>query len=250
MHTRTDHTPGVVLHRRAFRETSLLVEVLTAEAGRIGLVARGQRRGRGKATLEPLTEYALAWTGRGELKTLTGADRLRSVTLAGEPAICALYVNELIMRLVARDDPMPAVYAAYWPTLEALAAAETREWALRRFEFALISELGYGFDAAVDSDGTVIQPDIGYRLGPHGGLVPAADHGIVHGDSVRALHTADVPQPRVRAEIKRLMRAALASHLGPRPLEAPRLLKALRDIVPTADADSIRRNSQYEPPRS
>lgn len=231
--------PGVVLHRRAYRESSLLVEVFTAEAGRVGLVARGQRRGRGKATLEPLAEYALSWTGRGELKTLTGADPMRRAALVGEPAICALYVNELLLRLLAREDPAPQLYAAYWATLDALAHDDRREPALRGFERRLLSALGYGFDLRVDADGAPIRPAARYRLDTQAGLIADNKTGAVRGTSALAFAAGDLPSPEARADIKRLMRQALAPHLGPRPLEAPRLLRALRNLVPAADVGSI-----------
>ena len=108
------------MHRRPYRETSLVLECLTAEAGRVGLVAKGARRGGRHARLEPLHEYELAWVGRGELHTLTSAEPRRRVALQGEAAICALYVNELLLRLLARDDPHPAIYPAYWRCLDAL----------------------------------------------------------------------------------------------------------------------------------
>ena len=222
---------GVVLHRRPYRETSLVLECLTAEAGRVGLVAKGARRGGRHARLEPLHEYELAWVGRGELHTLTSAEPRRRVALQGEAAICALYVNELLLRLLARDDPHPAIYPAYWRCLDALDDGMTREPALRNFEYQLLHVLGYGFARDCDARGQPLVASQRYLPGPDGGLetTDAAGQGST-GANLLAWVADDWSGQDARADIRRVMRAALAPHLGTRPLEAPRLLQGLRRL--------------------
>lgn len=222
---------GVVLHRRPYRETSLILECLTAESGRIGFVAKGARRGGRQTRLEPLQEYELSWSGAGELRTLTTAEARRRVNLQGEAAICALYVNELLLRLLARDDPHPGIYPAYWQCLVALDEQVTREPALRDFEYALLQRLGYGFARDRDVSGHPVVAGRRYQAGVEGGLVPieSATDGSA-GASLLAWTAGDWSGAQTRADIRRIMRTALAPHLGTRPLEAPRLLQGLRRL--------------------
>jgi len=223
---------GVVLHRRGYRETSLIVECLTAEHGRVGLVARGARRGGRNSRLEPLQEFALAWSGGGELHTLTSAEPQGGVQLQGEAAICALYVNELLLRLLARDDPHPEIYPLYWACLRRLPTGEEREPALRRFEYRLLEALGYAFSLDIDARGEPVRADRAYWLDAHAGLMPVerTDGETVSGSALLALAADTWTSAADRAQARRLMRAALAPYLGTRPLESPRLLKRLRQM--------------------
>ena len=229
--SRRSQDVGVVLHRRPYRETSLIVDCLTERHGRIGLVAKGARRGGRRSRLEPLREYALSWTGAGELHTLSSAEPQRGVTLQGEAAICALYVNELLMRLLARDDPQPRVYALYWACLDRLSDATDREPALRGFEYRLLEALGYAFSLQVDANGAAVQLDQAYRLDAQDGLVHAEPgEQAISGATLRALETDRWETHQARTEARYLMRMALAPYLGTRPLESPRLLKRLRQM--------------------
>jgi DNA repair protein RecO (recombination protein O) len=102
--------PAYILHSRPYRESSLLLEAMGREHGRIGLVARGARgaRSRWKNMLQPFRPLLLSWTQRGELGTLTGADQVASPpALAGESLFCGLYANELMIRFLQRSDPHP-----------------------------------------------------------------------------------------------------------------------------------------------
>ena len=96
-------TPGFVLHARPYRETSALVEAFTAEHGRVGLVAKGAKRARSRLAraTQPFRPLQMAWSGRGELKTLTGAEpQGLGWHFTGTKLVSALYLNELLYRLV------------------------------------------------------------------------------------------------------------------------------------------------------
>src|SRR5688572_22391501 len=127
MTARVEGQPAFVLHERPYRETSLLLEVLTRDHGRVGLVARGVRSAKPRVprgNLAPLQPLEIGWTGAGELGTLTSVEPSGArVALAGPALLCALYVNELVARLVARQDSNPELFERYRECIEDLAGA-------------------------------------------------------------------------------------------------------------------------------
>jgi DNA repair protein RecO (recombination protein O) len=148
--------PAYVLHRREYRDTSLIVELLTPDHGRLSAVARGARRASGRrpgqgALLQPFLALLVSLSGGSELKTLTSIESQEiRPQLQGETLYSALYVNELVMRLLHRDDPHPEVFESYRLALSQLAGGQATDLVLRRFEFSLLEELGYGFDLWTD----------------------------------------------------------------------------------------------------
>src|SRR6185436_3098055 len=120
---RTQDQPGFVLHARDYSETSLILEVFSARHGRLGLMAKGARRpsSRVRGLLKPFQPLLFAWTGRGELPILTGAEPDGEMPpLMGPALYCGFYLNELLMRLLHRHDPYEALYGAYRSALTAL----------------------------------------------------------------------------------------------------------------------------------
>jgi len=229
---RVDQQPAFVLHARAYRETSLLLECLTRDHGRIGLVARGVRTPRSRlprALLQPLTPISIGWTGTGELATVTGVEaRDDALVLTGESLLCGLYLNELVLRMTLRLDPHGGLFEAYAHTLERLAQGTSPAWTLRRFERDLLDHLGYGANLAVDAlTGMPLDAalDYGYRheLGP----VPwrnAADGPRVSGAALLALAADTQPTDRDLAPLRRWMRALIAAHLHGGDLQTWNLL--------------------------
>src|SRR4029077_6076180 len=111
-----EHEPGFVLHGYPFRETSLVLEVFTAAHGRVALMARGARRPRSslRGVLLAFQPLLLSWTGRSDLRTLVAAEWEGAYApLRGEALMCGFYLNELILRLLPRDDAHEDVYGAY-----------------------------------------------------------------------------------------------------------------------------------------
>ncbi len=225
---RVEQQPGYILHARAWRETSLLLEVLSRDHGRVGLVARGVRRERTRtprALLQPLTPVYLSWSGRGELATLTGIEAAGSgLGLVGEALLCALYLNELVARLMARDDPQSDVFAVYVETLARLARGEPPAWTLRRFERDLLAHLGYGLLLEAEAEsGDAITPDGLYAYRLDTGPVPwrSADDGLkLRGSALLALMQDFPPDAVDLTALRRLMRALIAHHLGGSGLRA------------------------------
>lgn len=223
--------PAFVLHRYPYRDSSLLIEAFTAEHGRVGLVARGVRRpaSRTRALLQPLQPLLIGWAGRAELVTLTQAESAGApIELAGERLMSAFYVNELVLRLLARRDPHAALFGVYGDTLHGLRAASSPAAVLRVFEKRVLEALGYGLDFAVEADGvTPVSESRRYRVDPQAGPVP--DINGVGGSCLLQL-AAERLELAELADARRVLAAALAPHLGSRPLKTPALLRSLRGM--------------------
>src|SRR5438270_11622811 len=142
---RREDQPAFVLHTYPYRETSLIVEALTADHGRVAMVARGAKRPRSelRGVLQAFQPLTLSWSGVGELKTLMKAEWQGGLPLVGGAALlCGFYLNELLLRLLPREDPHPQLYRDYEAALGVLAGSAELAPALRRFELKLLSELG------------------------------------------------------------------------------------------------------------
>jgi len=225
---RVEQQPGFILHARPWRETSLLLEVLSRDHGRVGLVARGVRSARARVSrslLQPLTALHLSWSGSGELATLVSAEAAGPpLLLAGEALLCALYLNELVTRLLPRNDAHQELFADYAQAIERLAHAQAPAWTLRRFERDLLGHLGYGvvLDAEADS-GAPLLPDGNYAYRPDAGPVAwrgVADGLRLRGSALLALARDQAPDAEDLQALRRLMRALIAHHLDGAPLRA------------------------------
>lgn len=239
-----------VLHARPWRETSLLVEVLSEHHGRLGLVARGvqgPKRQALRAALQPLQWIRFDAVQVGELARLNTAEALDvAPRLAGEAMLSGFYLNELTLRLAPRQDPAPEVYDAYARARTRLGAGEPLAWTLRRYERDLLDALGFGFDWHHDGDGAPIDPAARYRLDPeHGPRRVLSDRG--HGDRSSAatgrglLSLADdrLPETDDLPGLRRAMRGVLAHYLGARGLKSWEMLAELGRVAPRGDqADS------------
>lgn len=228
MTMRVDGQPALVLHARAYRETSLLLECLTPDHGRIGLVARGVRRERSRlprGLLQPLQPLLLGWAGAGDLVTLTHAEASAGpLRLHGERLYSAMYLNELILRLCARGDPHGELFGHYCLCLQRLADGEPEGWTLRRFERDLLMVLGYGLVLDRDCEtgaGLDAAGDYAYVIdaGPQAWRGDAQAMRI-SGAALLALHRDEMPSASLGTELRRLMRALLQHQLGGGTLNA------------------------------
>ena len=228
---RQELQPAFVLHRYAFRETSFILEVFTRQFGRVPLVAKGARRPRSplRGLLAPFQPLLLSWVGTRELRTLAGAEwQGGQPQLSGSALMSGFYANELLLYLLARDDPHADLFDDYAALLRELAElgapADTDRLAarLRRFEIVLLRRLGYALNLDVDADtGEPVEADQDYRFLPERGPVPAyaSAHGVeISGRSLLALARDELESPAVLAEAKTLMRAVLGHHMNGRTL--------------------------------
>jgi DNA repair protein RecO (recombination protein O) len=234
---RTQQQNAFILHQRNYSETSLLLELYTRRHGRIGLIAKGARRpsNKSRGMLKPFQPLLVGWSGRGELMVLTGAEPDGAgVDLVGRSLYCGFYLNELLMRLLHRHDPHEALYDRYNQALLGLCGEPTRESILRIFEKHLLRELGYGLQLERESDDRApIDPDGVYDYVVEQGAVRVRHpelgvraQGVrLRGSSLLALATEQLEDRSTLREAKALMRAALAPHLGDRPLQSRRLFQ-------------------------
>ncbi|WHZ17981.1 MAG: DNA recombination and repair protein RecO [Rhodanobacteraceae bacterium] len=229
---RITQQPAYVLHARPWRETSLLLETFTRDFGRVGLVARGVRGARARlprSLLEPMQALRLGWSGRGELQTLTSAEPDGPVcALRGDALLSALYVNELLVRLTARNDPHPGLFDRYAALLSELSGTSLLAWRLRCFERDLLAALGYAMQLETAADtGAAIDPATTYDYLPEQGAVAVGSHpgGVrVRGSALLSLASGASPVAEDLAALRRLMRALIGAHVGERGLQSWRVL--------------------------
>lgn len=226
-----------VLHSRAYRESSQLVEMLTAEQGRIGVIARGNRGVRRANPMQLFQQYRMTLGGRGELRRVQGLEAVAApYFLRGHALYAALYMNEVLMRLLHRDVPVPGIFVLYAEAAQALCASPLLEPALRRFEKQLLDELGYGHRYAMTVTGEPVECNLSYTFDPdHGVRVAAAgrvDSQRFRGSALLALESGDFGGHLGTADdlhdAKRLMRRALAPYLGDKPLKSRDLFRRVR----------------------
>lgn len=225
-----------VLHRREYRNTSLLVEVFGAEPGRFPAIARGAKGSRTvpAGLLQPFQPVWMTWSGRGEVKTLRSAEAAGPpLSLEGKALYCGFYVNELLMRLTGRNDPHEGLFGPYSLTLAALAEGEDPGRVLRAFELALLRELGYAPLLSREADtGEPVHAERTYvyelERGPLG--LPAASSGVatLSGRTLLGLEVGGPLAPEEAREARELLRCLLGRYLGERPLKSRELFRQWR----------------------
>lgn len=233
---RVEGQPTFVLHARAWRETSLMVDLLTRDHGRITVVARGLRGNKKhpqRAALQPLQHVRADFLFRGELARLLQAESLDAAPLLqGDALMAAFYVNELLMRLLPRQDAVPEIYSRYAAIRVELLGSMPLAWALRRFERDLIDLLGFGFAWDTTEQGERLDPAARYRLDPQQGPVRDIQHrpGTLTGAALLALAEDRQPPLEQLAELRLGLRGILSAHLGGAALKSWSLMSDLAKV--------------------
>ncbi|MFB9146259.1 DNA repair protein RecO [Halomonas alkalicola] len=220
--------PAFLLHRRPYRETSALVELLTLHHGRVRAVAQGVQRpgSRSRGRLQPFAPLYLTWTGGGELKRLRLIEsRGSAALLAGEGLLCGLYANELLTRTLPVELPVAEVFAFYTALLEALPRPDARAAGLRRLEVALLEALD-ALPRFTTPDGGELDPQSRYVLDAASRAFRPGKPGL-DGRTLRLLAAGDWDAPGLAGPAKAVTRAALAPLLGARPLRSRELMAQL-----------------------
>jgi len=235
--TRVTGQPGFVLHSYPYKETSLIVDVFTRDFGRIGVVAKGAKRPLSKlrGVLQTFQPLSLSFSGKSELRTLIDAEWVGGMLPLEKTALlCGFYLNELLVKLLARDDKHPALFDHYVSTLNQLAHGEPVPIVLRKFERALLKETGVAADlgrctttrARVEADGDyVVDPEKGARLAVAGDVWP-----VVAGRTLLDMEVEDYSDPATQSQSKQLMRFLLAHHLNGAPLNTRQILIDLSQL--------------------
>ena len=227
---------GFVLHQRPYRDSSQLLECMTAAHGRVGLVARGSRRaGTGqRALLQPFAPLKLSWVRRGELGRLTHVEADgSSYALEGQRLLAGFYANELLLRLTARGDPNAEIFFCYSRCLAQLGEAPSVARVLRVFELELLSALGYGVELDGESStGEPLRADSSYvyelELGFRRVDIADSDADVYPGRDLISLRDRALDDEASVRTAQRLLGRVLRAHLGERPLQSRRVLQ---DIV-------------------
>jgi DNA repair protein RecO (recombination protein O) len=233
MDTRVSDQPAFVLHRRAYQESSLILDLMTRDYGRISLLARGARSRRNVAQFEIARVMRVGWSGRGELKNLTTLES-HALTIPPQHTLAVFYLNELLLFLLPVRDPYPGVFDLYQATLLQM-VSESLEPLLRAFELGLLRELGLMPDLVVEADSDrLVDPDRRYRVLPQTGVLPT-DKPLAGDFSGAALHAIDAQRfdlEQYRADAKRLMRAIIDFNLQGRELQSRKLYQQMMPQKP------------------
>ncbi|HWG75994.1 MAG TPA: DNA repair protein RecO [Steroidobacteraceae bacterium] len=224
-----------VLHQRPFRDSSLILEVYAREHGRLTLFAHGARGLRARfGALQPFQPLLLSWSGRSEAPSLSAAERADAASprLPASQLMSGFYLNELLLKLLARHDPHQALFDVYEATLGELQSGLAPEAALRRFETQLLQHLGYGLNLAAEADtGEPVRAETYYRYQPgvHGFVVAEpASRGAIAGHVLHDLAAGRVPSAdEAQRQARALMRAALDHCLEGRELASRSVARSL-----------------------
>ncbi|EHD20533.1 MULTISPECIES: DNA repair protein RecO [Brenneria] len=225
-----------VLHGRPYSETSLLLDLFSENDGRVRVLAKGARARRSslKGCLQPFTPLLVRWSGRGEMKTLRNAEPVSlALPLSGIMLYSGLYVNELLVRVLEHETNYSALFFDYLNCLQQLASQNAApEPALRRFELALLGNLGYGVDFLhCAGSGEPVADTMTYRYREEKGFIASliVDNSSFTGYELRALAAREFPDSETLRAAKRFTRMALKPYLGGKPLKSRELF---RQFVP------------------
>jgi len=231
---RADHEPGYVLHTYPYKETSLIVEAFVRRFGRVALLARGARRPRSamRGVLLSFHPLRLGWSASAELGNLISAEWAGALPpLGGRALMCGFYVNELVLRLLPREDPHEALFDAYGEALARLSLHHDFSSVLRWFEKRLLSELGYAPVLERDAVNRPIDPGGLYAYEPDRGPVPASSgEMLISGQTLLDLAADEYGRPETREEARALMRALIAQRLHGQTLHTRSVLMELNEL--------------------
>lgn len=237
---RQDNQAVYVLHTYPFKETSLVVELFAHGFGRVATTAKGARRPKSamRGMLQSFQPLLATWSGKLELKTLHSLDWGGGLLLLkGESLMCGFYLNELLLRLLPREDPHESLFDYYSATLKILASGECLATTLRRFELKLLQELGYAIPLHHDADEAPIVADLNYSYQAEHGATRLSRESNRTKNGVQLLGKTlidmmgdNYSNPQTQLQSKQLMRYLLAHYLGDKPLHTRQLLIDLQGL--------------------
>lgn len=228
---RVNLEPLFILHSRPYSNTSLIVDCLTEHYGRVSAIARSARglKSRFRGMLQLFSPLLVSWTGSRELKNFNTVERQGPIyRLENRALVCGFYLNELLLRLLQRDDAHPEIYTLYRSTLSVLEKEADPQSALRCFEKNLLRSLGYGLPLQRDAQSQEhIVADAYYQFIPERGFIRCEadinNHFIFSGKTLLSLLQESFDENTL-SESKRLLRLALNCHLGDKPIKSRELL--------------------------
>ena len=232
---RVETQVAYILHKRPFRDSSQILDVFSREHGRISLMSRGSRGAKSKTggLLQIFRPLLMSWQGRGEMPFLNSVEMadLKAPALFGKSQMSAIYINELLVYLLHKNDVHEEVFDQYHACLYALKETDNIEIVLRLFEKELLQLLGFGLNLIVDADsGEAVREDCHYAYHfEHGPVLCDQNRQlkspILSGLSLIAFERNEIVSAQHRSEIKKLMRYVLAGHLGHKKLKSRELFR-------------------------
>lgn len=229
--------PGFVLHRHVYKESSLVTEIFSQDYGRVALIAKGAKRPHSslRSVLQTFQPLSLSWSGKSELRTLVSADWIGGMTpLENSALLYGFYLNELLLKFLAREDPHPGLFNYYVMTLAHLANTATPSITLRKFELALLKETGVGADLSIDrGNGQAVEHDRIYVVDPESGVRPARMEDTaprVLGKTLQDMAMEDYSDKTTQMQSKLLMRFLLAHHLNGAKIQTRQILIDLMQL--------------------
>ncbi|NOT86001.1 MAG: DNA repair protein RecO [Methylococcaceae bacterium] len=236
--------PAFILQHRHYRETSLILDLLTRDHGIVGVLAKGVRKTKSKTAgiLQPFKALSISYYGKADLKTLTQVELQPGLTdLTGLALYCGFYVNELISRFLHKHDPHPEVYADYLACLTQMAQIVATdhsphlsltpllqlEAVLRIFELNLMQHIGLALLTQHDAHTeAAIKPAARYHFQAELGVIEHYE-GTVSGKTIQAINDKLFTDAQTLCEVKKIMRSVINFHLQGRPLKSRDILSKI-----------------------
>ncbi len=231
--------PAYVLHSRPYRETSLLVDLITPEYGCLRVVVRGANNTKSglRNRLQPFRHVIVSWYGKGELKTLKTVEETAVIhSLKGNALFSGLYLNELLLRLISGQDDCNNIFNLYANILAAMACIKDIQPLLRIFELQLLEQLGYAIpfpekclQRSSDEQANVYHYQVEGVFSVVQGTIKAKNIRYFSHYDLTAISQGDYSKQQTLQAAKRLMRLAIAPLLGNKELKSRTLfIKQLR----------------------
>jgi DNA repair protein RecO (recombination protein O) len=234
---RVNNQPAFVLHSYPYKETSLIVEVFARDYGRVPLMAKGAKRPHSqlRGVLQTFQPLQVAWTGKSEVRTMVSAEWVGGLRpLERSALLCGFYLNELLVKLLARDDPHAALFDHYVAALNQLAHDEPPAIVLRKFELGLLKETGVaGNISAVAATGQAVLAEQLYVIDPERGpreAMVSDTMPVVNGKTLLDMEAGDYTDTTTQQQSKFLMRHLLSHHLNGLTLNTRQILIDLMQL--------------------
>ena len=227
--TKKENEIVYILHTYPFKETSLIIEIFSKVHGRISIVAKGARRPRSlvRGMLQSFQSLQATWSGQGEMTTLHAIDWCDALLqIEGDALICGFYINELLMRLLPKEDPHEQLFDFYHQTMKLLSMKNHLSVTLRRFELRLLQELGYELPLTNDENGAPIDPNkiYNYEVGYGPSEIKNSSEGVsLQGKTLIDMAVDDYKDHTTEMQSKQLMRYLIGHYIGEKPLNSKQL---------------------------
>ena len=231
---RVQQQPGYILHRRPFRDSSQILDIVTLEHGKVAVVARGSRGSKSRlaGVLRPFLPLKVSWVSKSDLGTLTGAEAAGPPAgMVGDAMLSAYYVNELLLLFLHRHDPQPEIYALYEEVIRALVSSASVAASLRSFELEFLSLLGYAVNLNHEygsHDPLDAARHYEYRMEQGPVAVERTDGALVFtGCVLTGIAEQRFDDPDILRAANRLLREIISFHLGGKELKSRKVLMEL-----------------------